>query len=93
MYTRRWKNNCCCPMNNHMENNPEDYETMCDDITDNCCNYNDYNDCCECGYEDNDCCGDIFPINPLFGQSYVPVQRMNQTFRPCARITKRNYIP
>jgi len=24
----------------------------------------------------------IFPTNPMFGQSYVPIQYMNETFRP-----------
>ena len=93
MYTRRWKNNCCCPMKHHMENNPEDYETMCDNVMDNCCNYNDYDDCCECGYEDANCCGDIFPVSPMFAQSYVPTQRMDKTFKPCVGLQKGTIFP
>lgn len=92
MYTCRWKNTCCGSMNNNTENTSEDYETMCNNVIDNCCS-NTYNDCCDCGYEDNNCCGDIFPINPLFGQSYVPVQNMNQTFKPCIGLQNGSIFP
>ncbi len=32
---------------------------------------------CECGFEENS----VFPDNYMFGQSYVPIQRMTTTFK------------
>ena len=39
---------------------------------------NDDNDKCSCGFRDQN----VFPINYMYGQSYVPIQYMDQTFRP-----------
>lgn len=35
---------------------------------------------CECGFDMNT--ESVFPDNPMFGQSYVPIQRMNKVFTP-----------
>lgn len=87
MYTRRWKNNCCYLINNDYNHNSDEYETICDDIIDNC-GCDNYNNCCDCGYEDSNSYGDIFPVNPMFGQSYVPTQTMNMTYKPCVGLQK-----
>lgn len=60
---------CRCNMNNSNDN----------------CNMNNINtirimpeeNMCECGFEDNS----PFPENYMFGQSYVPIQRMTTTFK------------
>ena len=93
MYTRRCRrHNYCYSMCNNMDNNANDYETMCNNVM-NTCDDNDYDDC-ECGYEDDDnCCGDIFPISPMYAQSYVPFQYMNKTFKPCVGLKKGTIFP
>ena len=35
---------------------------------------------CDCGF--NMDTESVFPDNPMFGQSYVPIQRMNKVFTP-----------
>ena len=77
-------------------NNPA-LEYVCDDIdnenTNNCCNTN----CCEmnkyncgCGFDEAE---QVFPINPMLAQSYVPVQRMNKTFTPCCGLKNGTIFP
>lgn len=44
---------------------------------------------CKCGFgEDN-----TFPMNPVLAQSYVPIQRMNQTFVPCVGLKMGTIYP
>ncbi len=33
---------------------------------------------CSCGFKDQN----VFPINYMYGQSYVPIQYIDQTFKP-----------
>lgn len=55
-----------------------------DAIEDKCSNIVSYNECekneCECGFEEEEL--DVFPTNPMLGQSYVPIQTMDKVFRP-----------
>ena len=44
-------------------------------------------DCCECGFEEKD---NVFPENPMLGQSYVPIQYMDKTFKP--NDVRKNYF-
>lgn len=94
MYTRRRRRNCCCPLMNNMDNNNScDYETICNNVSNNCC-CNNNDDDCGCGYDDDDdCCGNIFPANPMFAQSYVPIQTMDKTFIPCVGLKKGTIFP
>lgn len=41
-------------------------------------NSNSNNDKCSCGFKDQN----VFPINYMYGQSYVPIQYIDQTFKP-----------
>ena len=91
MFTRRCRRNCCCPMTNMDNNNSCDYETICNYVSNNCCCKD--NDDCGCGYDDDNCCGDIFPYNPMFAQSYVPIQQMDKTFVPCVGLKKGTIFP
>ena len=76
---------CYCMNNNYMNSNSmencnsEVLEKSC-----NMCNYNtsSYNDNCSCGFDD-DIMMDVFPEDPMLAQSYVPIQTMNETFKPC----------
>ena len=55
-----------CQMNNYSD-------TDCE------CNIMPRNtDMCECGFDDDS----PFPENYMYGQSYVPIQRMTKTFKP-----------
>ena len=77
MFNRRYRK-CYC-MNN-------DYNNSCslsNDIIEDKCNhvnsYENYMDSCACGFDEE---LNVFPDNPMLGQSYVPIQYMDKTFRP-----------
>ena len=88
---------CYC-MNNNYQNNSCDtqnemIEEKCSDVGNNscsCCNQNSYIDCCECGFEEED---NVFPENPMLGQSYVPIQYMDKTFKPCVGLKMGTIFP
>lgn len=75
MYSSR-RRKCCCLNNHFMDCKKEMLEDICKDVA-NCPN-NNYDEC-ECGFDEED---NLFPENPMFGQSYVPWQTMNKTFTP-----------
>lgn len=64
-----WVNN-----NNNCQNNT--YETKCIDVPSQ---YDNYSNSCMCGFDEEE---NLFPESPIFGQSYVPWQRMNKVFVP-----------
>ena len=67
---------CKCQKCNQCNSNNDDMiEDICDDVNYCDCDMND----CECGFDDE--CG-AFPANYMYGQSYVPIQKMNKTFTP-----------
>ena len=47
-------------------------------------------DSCECGFSDYN---EIFPSNPSFGQSYVPIQYLNTTFKPSIGLEMGTIFP
>ena len=63
---------CRC-RNNCMNNNSNMIDTRM------MCNNMPNDDDCECGFNEES----VFPENYMFGQSYVPIQRMTTTFKPC----------
>ena len=95
MYISRYRRYCCqknynnnivesacnkCGMSNNL------YEENVLDTDDQ------ENDVCECGYiteEDRN----IFPENPVLGQSYVPIQYMDKTFKPCVGLKMGTIFP
>ena len=67
------KRHCNCGNN---ENYEKDYmQEACSNVA----NYNTMYEACDCGFDEGN---NMFPENPMFGQSYVPIQTMNQTFIP-----------
>lgn len=75
-----YKNNGCftrhCNNCSNMTFNECDMETKCDNIS----NYYEMNmDSCSCGFDEE---FNVFPENPMYGQSYVPIQRMDRVFKP-----------
>lgn len=77
---------CCC-LYNPCNDDKNLYETLCNNMT---CNNNNYNNNCSCGFDEDE---DVFPSNPMFGQSYVPFQTMNQTYMPCSGLEKGTIFP
>lgn len=91
-------NRCCC-QNNY---NPEIIETLCN-VAGTTANYeqenvnscgcnNMNNNSCECGF-DEEPVSNIFPTNPMLGQSYIPLQEMNKTFTPCCGLKMGTIFP
>lgn len=91
-------NRCCC-QNNY---NPEIIETLCNNVgttadyeqenTNSCGCNNMNNNSCECGF-DEEPISNMFPLNPMLGQSYVPLQEMNKTFTPCCGLKMGTIFP
>lgn len=79
------KRACGCGCNSDLENS--DYiQESCSDVM----NYNNMYDECECGFDEED---SYFPSNPMFGQSYVPIQRMDKTFIPSVGLKMGTIFP
>lgn len=85
MYRRNY-NNCFCQKKydeNMVENTCSLYGAIAQ--------YHKANeDSCDCGFEGPN--EPIFPTNPMYGQSYVPIQYMNKTFTPCTRSKNGYYL-
>lgn len=75
MYRNCKFSKCCC-----CNNDNSDKEDVLEDICDNVMPITEYQyDECACGFDEEE---SLFPTNPMFGESYVPIQRMNKTFTP-----------
>lgn len=89
MYNFRYRR-CFCMNNNYSTNSNE--EVLEDRCQNNCCSCNEsYNDNCGCGFDDE--YNDVFPTNPMLAQSYVPVQYMDKTFKPCVGLKMGTIFP
>ena len=85
MINRRCRR-CTC-----MNNNPQCYnKTMLETSCNNTCTSMNYNDSCDCGFEEE---MDVFPSNPMLAQSYVPFQYMEDTFKPCTGLEHGTIFP
>lgn len=78
---------CSCMNNNCSHINTNALEDKCNDVS-NCYNNNACE--CECGFDED---YSPFPSNPMFGQSYVPVQIMDETFTPCVGLKMGTIFP
>ena len=90
---RRYKK-CYCMNNNllnYNNNSDEENEMIEKQCEQNCsCDKNNYNDNCSCGFDEED---SVFPENPSLGQSYVPIQYMDKTFKPCIGLKMGTIFP
>ena len=90
------RNRCrryCC-MNNNLQNMNIN-EAL--GIMEKACNNlvsptTEYNSNCSCGFDD-DYNDNVFPENPSLGQSYVPIQTMNETLKPCVGLKHGTIFP
>ena len=51
-----------------------------------------YNENCTCGFDDDNSLN-VFPENPVLAQSYVPIQTMDETFKPCIGLKNGTIFP
>ena len=93
---RRYKQ-CSCMNNNYTNNSCEDNNEFENDMIETSCvkasspcTKNEYVDCCECGFDEE---YNIFPENPMLGQSYVPMQYMTKTFKQCVGLKMGTIFP
>ena len=93
---RRFNNCCCCNQCNNMKCE----DNLSDVLEDTCDNYanmstfgveddDDENEC-GCGYQSN---MQVFPENPTLAQSYVPIQYLDKTFKPCVGLKMGTIFP
>ena len=82
-----------CMNNNYYNMNMQDecnerklLENSCNNISDN----QNYNENCSCGFDEDE---NVFPENPMLAQSYVPIQYMNETFKPCVGLKNGTIFP
>ena len=61
-------------------------EKVCDDVE----SISNCGKDCGCGFEEEE---SVFPTNPMLGQSYVPWQVMDQTFKPCIGLKMGTIFP
>lgn len=78
---------CYCMNNNNNDNSTDMLETKCNSVS----SYveDDY-DNCSCGFAEE---ANVFPDNPMLGQSYVPIQYMDKTFKPCIELKMGTIFP
>ena len=82
MYSNRRK--CCCAKNyqNNTMNNSINNSFMQDNVDDIFQ--------CKCGFNKPSL---QFPANPMYGQSYVPIQTMNKTYLPNVGLKQGSLFP
>ncbi len=74
------------------------YSKYTDDLMEKACKHaghecpcQDDDECeCGCGFDEEE---SVFPTNPMFGQSYVPWQTMDKTFKPCVGLKMGTIFP
>ena len=89
MINRRFRR-CHCMNNYGRCERPNMIEDICDNVE----QYPtmDMNNQCDCGFDDEEEI-DVFPKNPMLAQSYVPIQYMDETFKPCVGLDKGTIFP
>lgn len=86
---RRYKK-CFC-MNNTYENDNCNSQNILEDKCSNVCSFTDDDfDSCACGFDET---YNVFPENPMLAQSYVPIQYMDKSFKPCVGLKMGTIFP
>ena len=91
MMNRRCRRCFCMNNNNPHCVNQNMLEKACDNANYPCNNMN-FNENCNCGFDDDEE-KDVFPENPMLAQSYVPIQYMDKTFKPCIGLENGTIFP
>ena len=91
MINRRCRKCFCMNNNNPHCVNQNMLEKVCE--YQNCsCTMMNYNENCNCGFDDDEG-ANVFPENPMLAQSYVPIQYMDETFKPCVGLKNGTIFP
>ena len=81
---------CYCMNNSYQANSCE----LQDDILETKCNNvsscDNYEDNCGCGFDEEK---SMFSDNPMLAQSYVSIQYMDKTFKPCVGLKMGTIFP
>ncbi len=77
-----------------LNNNYKNGSTMNQDLLENnCSNINSTEDTflddCACGFNNYS----VFPTNPMLAQSYVPIQYLDKSFKPCIGLKMGTIFP
>lgn len=91
MRNRRFRK-CHCMNYNPQCHNKNMIETACNDVNKCECHAMNYNENCGCGFDEDEEI-DVFPTNPVLAQSYVPIQYMDETFKPCVGLNHGTIFP
>ena len=81
---------CYCMNNTYNNNSCEEQNNIMETSCNNVVSYEDDMDSCSCGFDEE---YNIFPENPMLGQSYVPFQYMDKTFKPCVGLKMGTIFP
>ena len=82
--------NCYCMNNSYQNNSCELQDDILEDKCSNVTSYESYDDGCSCGFDEE---YNVFPENPMLAQSYVPIQYMDKTFKPCVGLKMGTIFP
>ena len=82
--------NCCCMNNSYQNNSCELQNDILEDKCSDVISYENYDDGCGCGFDEE---YNMFPENPSLAQSYVPIQYMDKTFKPCVGLKMGTIFP
>ena len=91
MIYRKFRKCYCINNNQNCQDNSNVIETSCSNNFTNCNELN-FNENCECGFDENPEM-DVFPSDPMLAQSYVPIQYMDKTFKPCVGLNHGTIYP
>lgn len=86
---KMFRRKCYCmnnSYNNSCELQNEMMEKQCNDVV----SYEEYTNSCDCGFDEE---YNMFPENPMLAQSYVPIQYMDKTFKPCVGLKMGTIFP
>ena len=81
---------CYCMNNSYQNNSCELQDDILEDKCSNVTSYESYDDGCSCGFDEE---YNVFPENPMLAQSYVPIQYMDKTFKPCVGLKMGTIFP
>ena len=87
MFSRR---KCYCMNNNYSNNLCEMQNDIIETKCNNVVSYEDNSNSCDCGFDEEQ---SVFPENPMLAQSYVPIQYMDRTFKPCVGLKMGTIFP
>lgn len=81
---------CQCMNNNYENDNSCNVQDILETSCNNVVSYNMAQNSCKCGFDEEN---SVFPENPMLGQSYVPIQYMDKTFKPCVGLKMGTIFP